>query len=33
MTLLLYNKQAAGDLTKLRKVFSNVVKLFEISFD
>lgn len=33
MTLLLYKKQAAGTLTKLRKVFSNKVKLFEISFD
>lgn len=30
MTLLLYKKQATGDLTK---VFSNIVKLFEISFD
>lgn len=33
MTLLPYKKQAARDLTRLRKVFSNVVKLFEISFD
>lgn len=33
MTLLLYKKEAAGDLTELRKVFSNIVKLFEISFD
>ena len=30
MTLLLYKKQAAGDLTKLRNVFSNIVKLFRL---